>query len=56
MKRWLMLHKIQDYQFARLRRDDPTEYRDKDLGQWFINVCYDETLGLLLDEPNPNLL
>lgn len=38
---------IQDYQFARLRRETQLD-KDKDLGQWFINVCYDETLGLLL--------
>ena len=46
---------IQDYQFARLRRETLLD-KDKDLGQWFINVCYDETLGLILDEPNPNIL
>ncbi len=46
---------IHDYQFARLRRETQLD-KDKDSGQWFINVRYDETLGLLLDEPNPNIL
>ena len=46
---------IHDYQFVRLYRETQLD-KDKDLGQWFINVRYDETLGLILDEPNPNIL
>ena len=46
---------IHDYQFARLSREDQLN-KDRGLKQWFINVCYDETLGLILDEPNPNIL
>ena len=46
---------IHDYQFARLYRGDQLN-KDERLGQWFINVRYDETLGLLFDEPNPNIL
>ena len=46
---------IRDYQFARLRRENLLN-KDDSNRQWFINVCYDETLGLLLDEPNPNIL
>ena len=46
---------IHDYQFARLRHEDQLN-KDEDLKQWFINVRYDETLGLILDEPNPNVL
>ena len=46
---------IRDYQFARLYRGDQLN-KDERLGQWFINVRYDETLGLLFDEPNPNIL
>ena len=42
---------IQDYQFARLCRENLL-HKDPSLRQWFINVRYDETLGLLLDEPN----
>ena len=49
---------ISDRQFARLRRDGQL-YEVKrfgQLGQWFIKVRYDETLGLLLDEHSTNLL
>ena len=46
---------IRDYQFARLRRENLLN-KDDSNRQWFINVCYDETLGLLLDEPNSNFL
>ena len=46
---------IQDYQFAQLRRNNQLN-KDERLGQWFINVRYDETLGLIFDEPNPNIL
>ncbi len=49
------LAQIQEYQFARLCRDDLLS-KDKELKQWFINVCYDENLGLIFDEPNPNIL
>ena len=48
------LAQIQEYQFARLCRDDLLS-KDKELKQWFINVCYDENLGLIFDEPNPNI-
>ena len=51
------LAQIQEYQFARLCRDDDGLLsKDKELKQWFINVRYDYTLGLILDEPNPNIL
>ena len=46
---------IQDYQFARLCRENLLN-KDSSLRQWFINVRYDETLGLILDEPNPNIM
>ena len=46
---------IQDYQFARLCRENLL-HKDPSLRQWFINVRYDETLGLLLDEPNPCII
>ena len=49
------LAQIQEYQFARLIRDDLIS-KDEKLKQWFINVCYDATLGLIFDEPNPNIL
>ena len=42
---------IQDYQFARLCRENLL-HKDPALRQWFINVSYDETLGLILDKPN----
>lgn len=48
------LAQIQEYQFARLCRDDLLS-KDEKLKQWFINVCYDENLGLIFDEPNPNI-
>lgn len=38
---------IRDYQFKRLRRENLLP-KDDSTRQWFINVCYDETLGLLL--------
>ena len=46
---------IRDYQFAKLCRENLLNKNDTN-PQRFINVCYDETLGLLLNEPNPNLL
>ena len=46
---------IQEYQFAKLRRENLLN-KDDSTRQWFINVHYDETLGLLLEEPNPNIL
>lgn len=46
---------IQEYQFAKLHRENFLN-KDDTLRQWFINVRYDETLGLLFDEPNPNIL
>ncbi|RKU28127.1 CRISPR-associated helicase/endonuclease Cas3 [Candidatus Poribacteria bacterium] len=46
---------ISENQFARLFRDGQL-YEDKRLGQWFIKVNYDETLGLLLDEHSTNIL
>ena len=46
---------IQDYQFARLCRENLLN-KDSSLGQWFINVRYHEALGLILDEPNPNVI
>ena len=46
---------IHDYQFAKLCRENLLN-KDEHLRQWFINVRYDETLGLLFDEPNPNIL
>ena len=49
------LAQIQEYQFARLCRDDLLS-KDEKLKQWFINVRYDKTLGLIFDEPNPNIL
>ena len=48
------LAQIQEYQFARLCRDDLLS-KDEKLRQWFINVRYDENLGLIFDEPNPNI-
>ena len=44
---------IQEYQFAKLRHQNLLN-KDDTLRQWFINVRYDETLGLIFDEPNPN--
>ena len=38
---------IHDYQFKRLRRENLLR-KDDSTRQWFIKVCYDETLGLLL--------
>ena len=46
---------IQDYQFARLCRENLLN-KEPSLRQWFINVRYDETLGLILNEPNPNIM
>ena len=49
---------ISDRQFARLRKEGQL-YEVKrfgKLGQWFIKVTYDETLGLLLDEHSTNIL
>ena len=49
------LAQIQEYQFARLYKDGLLS-KDERLRQWFINVSYDENLGLIFDEPNPNIL
>ena len=49
---------INHNQFARLHKDGQL-YETKrfgQLGQWFIKVRYDETLGLLLDEHSTNIL
>ena len=48
------LAQIHDNQFARLCKDDLLS-KDERLRQWFINVSYDENLGLIFDEPNPNI-
>ena len=45
---------IHEYQFAKLCRENLLN-KDDSNRQWFINVCYDETLGLLFEEPNPNI-
>ena len=42
-------------QFARLKKEGQI-YENERLNQCFINVRYDETLGLILDEYNPNIL
>ena len=42
-------------QFARLMKEGHINENER-INQYFINVCYDETLGLILDEPNPNIL
>ena len=46
---------IHEYQFAKLHRETLLN-KDDSTRQWFINVRYDETLGLLFEEPNSNLL
>ena len=49
---------ISHNQFARLDKDGQLyeqKYRGQ-LGQWFIKVRYDETLGLILDEHSSNIL
>ena len=49
---------ISHNQFARLHKDGQL-YETKrfgQLGQWFIKVNYDETLGLILDEHSTNIL
>ena len=46
------LAQIQEYQIAQLCRDDLLR-KDRECKQWFIDVCYNEHLGLLFDEPNP---
>ncbi len=49
---------ISHNQFARLHKDGQL-YECKrfgQLGQWFIKVTYDETLGLLVDEHSTNIL
>ena len=49
---------ISHKQFARLHKDGQL-YETKrfgQLGQWFIKVHYDETLGLILDEHSSNIL
>lgn len=42
-------------QFARLKKEKQI-YENERLNQCFINVRYDEILGLILDEPNPNIM
>ncbi len=42
-------------QFARLNKEDKINVNER-INQCFINVRYDETLGLILDEYNPNIL
>ncbi len=42
-------------QFVRLHRDGQL-YENERLGQWFVKVTYDETLGLLVDEQSTNIL
>lgn len=46
---------IQDYQFARLCRVNLLN-KDPSIRQWFVNVCYNDTLGLLLDKPEPCII
>ena len=46
---------ISHSQFARLHRDGQL-YENERLGQWFVKVTYDETLGLLVDEQSTNIL
>ncbi len=49
---------IRHNQFARLHKDGQLYERKRfgQLGQWFIKVRYDETLGLLIDEHSTNIL
>ena len=49
---------ISHNQFARLHKDGQLYERKHfgQLGQWFIKVRYDETLGLLIDEHSTNIL
>ena len=42
-------------QFARLMKEGQINVNER-INQCFINVRYDETLGLILDEYNPNIL
>lgn len=42
-------------QFARLYKDGQINENER-INQYFINVRYDNTLGLILDEYNPNIL
>lgn len=42
-------------QFAKLNKEDKINVNER-INQYFINVRYDETLGLILDEYNPNIL
>ena len=42
-------------QFAQLRRDGQL-YENERLGQWFVKITYNETLGLLVDEQSTNIL
>ena len=42
-------------QFARMYKEKQI-YENENLNQYFINVRYDETLGLILEEYNPNIL
>ena len=42
-------------QFAKLKKEGQINENDR-INQCFINVHYDETLGLILDEYNPNIL
>ncbi len=41
-------------QFARLNKEDKINVNER-INQCFINVPYDDNLGLLLDEANPNI-
>lgn len=41
-------------QFARLKKEGHISENER-INQYFINVHYDETLGLILDEANPNI-
>lgn len=49
---------IRHNQFAQLHKDGQLYERKRfgQLGQWFIKVRYDETLGLLIDEHSTNIL
>ncbi|MXY99481.1 CRISPR-associated helicase Cas3', partial [Candidatus Poribacteria bacterium] len=49
---------ISHNQFARLHKDGQLYEREHfgQLGQWFIKVRYDETLGLRIDEHSTNIL
>ncbi len=42
-------------QFARLNKEDKINVNER-INQCFINIPYDDNLGLILDEVNPNIL